>query len=331
MTSYFPISNDQLNESEVTESQSISSDISTSPPSNTSVHETSSTCQPSFRCNDFVKNEVFNTFYEDYVEFKHYVNDIMKLVISNSELLASLSDENNFEKKKIKSLEDEIKKLKNENTTLRENILTQLKIIENLSGNNDRSTTNTPIIYKIIQKNDFNINNSNWQIAHSSKSSNKGQRGSKDIHFETSNKFTLLLTENTDDVTKCSSTNIALANSKKSHPIKLISHFEEKRRPDNCVTKNYIKNFTPVTIPDNSNYASISKNGREILVVGDSHVKRIRRNDFNKGLRNGKAYFSSSSGTTRKQPDHYIIPYIVDDKPDVVTIHVGANGNASQL
>ena len=51
-------------------------------------------------------------------------------------------------KTKIKSLEKEIKKLKNENTTLRENILTQLKIIENLSKNNDRSTTNTPIIDK---------------------------------------------------------------------------------------------------------------------------------------------------------------------------------------
>ena len=69
----------------------------------------------------------------------------MKSVTPNSELLISLSDENNFEKTKIKSLEDEIKKLKNENTTLRENILTQLKVIENLCGNNDRNTTNTPL------------------------------------------------------------------------------------------------------------------------------------------------------------------------------------------
>ena len=46
-----------------------------------------------------------------------------------------------------------------------------------------------------------------------------------DIHFETSNKLAPLLMENTDDVTKCSSTNIASANSKKSHPIKLISQF----------------------------------------------------------------------------------------------------------
>ena len=78
------------------------------------------------------------------MEFRYYVNDIVKLVTP----VTSFSDENNFEKMKIKSLEKEIKKLKNENTTLRENILTQLKIIENLSKNNDRSTTNTPIIDK---------------------------------------------------------------------------------------------------------------------------------------------------------------------------------------
>ena len=82
-------------------------------------------------------------FYEDYVEFKHYVNDTMKSVTSNSELLTSLSDKNNWEKMKIKSLEEDIKNLKNENTTLRGYILTQLKIIENLSGNSDRSTTNS--------------------------------------------------------------------------------------------------------------------------------------------------------------------------------------------
>ena len=271
------------------------------------------------------KNEVFNPFYEDYVKFKHYVNVIMKSVTPNSELLTSLSDENNCEKMKIKSLEEEIKNLKSENTTLRENILTQLKNIENLSGNNDRRTANTPIIDKTKQKNDFNINNSNWQIAHSSKSSNKRHRESKDIHFENSNRFTPLLTENTDDVTKSSSTIIASANSKKSHPMKLISHFERKSRSDICVTEDNIKNVTPVTIHGNSNYASISKNGCKILVVGDSHVKQIRRTNFNTDLSNGKAYFRSFIGATSKQLDHYIIPSLVDNKAGTVIIHVGTN------
>ena len=119
---------------------------------------------------------------------------------------------------------------------------------------------------------------------------------------------------------------MASANSKKSHPIKLIGHFERKRRLDICVTENYIKNFILVIIPGNSNYASISKNGHKILVAGDSHIKRIRRIDFNKELRKGKAYFCSFSGATSKQLDHYTIPSLVDDKPDAVIIHVGNNG-----
>ena len=64
MTSYFPISNDQLNENKVAESEPISSGIITSPPSNMSAHQTSSNSQPLLRCNDFVKNEIFNTFYQ---------------------------------------------------------------------------------------------------------------------------------------------------------------------------------------------------------------------------------------------------------------------------
>ena len=146
-----------------------------------------------------------------------------------------------------------------------------------------------------------------------------------DIHFESDNKFTSLLTENTDDVTKCSSTDIASTNSKKFNPIKLISHFERKRRPDICITKNYIRNFTLVTISGNSNYASISKSGCKIFVVGDSHVKQIRRIDFNIELRHGKVYVRSFSGATSKQLDHYIMPSLVDDKPDAFIIHVGTN------
>ena len=119
----------------------------------------------------------------------------MKSVTPNWKLLTILSGENNFEKSKIKLLEEEIKKLKNENATFRENILTQLnpfvrnapflyplkisenptvfwcfqevekgcignewvKTIHSLSGNNDRNKTNTPIKDKTKQNNDFNI------------------------------------------------------------------------------------------------------------------------------------------------------------------------------
>ena len=60
-------------------------------------------------------------------------------------------------------------------------------------------------------------------------------------------------------------------------------------------------------------------------MVGDSHVKRIKRNDFNKELRHGKAFFRSFSRTNAKQLRHYIIPTLVDDKHDAIVIHVGTN------
>ena len=59
--------------------------------------------------------------------------------------------------------------------------------------------------------------------------------------------------------------------------------------------------------------------------MSDSHVKRIRRNDFNKQLKNGKAIFRSFSNANTKQLDHYILPPLVDDKRDAVIIHVGTN------
>ena len=59
--------------------------------------------------------------------------------------------------------------------------------------------------------------------------------------------------------------------------------------------------------------------------MGDSHLKRIRRSDFNKELKNGKAIFRSFSGASTKPMDHYILPLLVDDKPDAVIIHVGTN------
>ena len=87
------------------------------------------------------------------------------------------------------------------------------------------------------------------------------------------------------------------------------------KRPLVCTNENYLKNFIPFTVPGNSNYTSIIKNGRKVLVVGDIHVKRIRRNDFNKELKNGKAIFRSFSGANIKQLDHYILLPLADDKP----------------
>ena len=57
--------------------------------------------------------------------------------------------------------------------------------------------------------------------------------------------------------------------------------------------------------------------------MGDSHVKRIQRNDFNKEVKNGKAIFRSFNGANTKHLNHYILHPLVDDKIDAVIIHVG--------
>ena len=60
-------------------------------------------------------------------------------------------------------------------------------------------------------------------------------------------------------------------------------------------------------------------------MVGDSRIKRIKLNDFNKELRHVKPFFRSFSSANAKQLHHYIIPILVDDKPDAIVSHVGTN------
>ena len=43
--------------------------------------------------------------------------------------------------------------------------------------------------------------------------------------------------------------------------------------PIECTTENYLKSFIPFTVPGNSDYESVIKNGCKVLVVGDSHLK----------------------------------------------------------
>ena len=95
----------------------------------------SSKPQKIFRCNDFVKNQIFDTFYEDYIEFKHYVDDIIE---TSSDLIKNLSIENVSKQKKIEMLQEKIKLLRNESISLKKYIKTQMKAIENLSDYHKR-------------------------------------------------------------------------------------------------------------------------------------------------------------------------------------------------
>ena len=168
-----------------------------------------------FRCNDYVRNEVFDTFYEDYLEFKYYVSDIIKAGTSSFELVTNLSNDNVSLRAKIKSLEKEIKSLENENGNLKADTKTQLKVIENLSRFENRHCDDS-----VTNKNKLNVNYEltiskneiQWQIATSSnkhghstntgKSTLERKRKSNDIHFELNKRLSPLHEDNQSLTTK---------------------------------------------------------------------------------------------------------------------------------
>lgn len=143
-------------------------------------------------------------------------------------------------------------------------------------------------------------------------------------NFESSNVFSPLYIEDKNENIDFSASGLPQNNQQVS-TLNVTSNQVQNRRPNVCITENYIQNFNPPTIPGNSSYATRAKIGKKIFVVGDSHIKRMKRLDFNKKLNSGKAFFKTFSGANTKQLSHYIIPTLVDDKPDSIIIHVGTN------
>ena len=59
--------------------------------------------------------------------------------------------------------------------------------------------------------------------------------------------------------------------------------------------------------------------------MGDSHIRRIKKNLFDNSINEGKAHLNSFSGATINRLDHFITPTLEEDRPDIVIIHVGSN------
>ena len=245
---------------DISENVTKSSDSSTLPDTreaNNSVHEVSHVThqRSAFRCNDYVRNEVFDTFYKDYLEFKHYMNDIIKTITPSSEMVTNLSNDNVSLQTKIKSLEEEIKSLKNENSNLKGDIKTQLKVTENLSRFENRhcedSIANKDKVNVNYESNDLK-NESQWQIATSRNkhghSTNAGKvtlernRKPNEIDFKLSNRFSSLHVD--QNLTRPTSTipNIPEkipTNSRNTSPH--ASNTVQNKGPLVCTAKNYLK------------------------------------------------------------------------------------------
>ena len=102
---------------------------------------------------EYVITEFFDTFYNDYINFKHYIDDILNIL--NERNTTSTKKPSVLEQ--ILLLEEQVKILKLENKTLQEERKAQLKVIERLTEN---------------QKSDFRKETGNdWTTVHPNKNS----------------------------------------------------------------------------------------------------------------------------------------------------------------
>ena len=56
----------------------------------------------------------------------------------------------------------------------------------------------------------------------------------------------------------------------------------------------------------NRNYADITAFGKKILIAGDSHLRKIKRNKLSNSFRKAKCIMKSFSGAKMQDLQHYV-------------------------
>ena len=82
---------------------------------------------------EYVTKELFDTFYNDYSDSKHYINDILNILNERN----TTSTKKTSVSEQILLLEEHVRILKLENKKLQEERKSQLNIIERLTENQD--------------------------------------------------------------------------------------------------------------------------------------------------------------------------------------------------
>ena len=61
------------------------------------------------------------------------------------------------------------------------------------------------------------------------------------------------------------------------------------------------------------------------MVIGDSHIKRIKRNLYDNLFETETSYIKSFSDAETQDLMHNIIPSLAKQKPDIAVIYIGGN------
>ena len=207
-------------------------------------------------------------------------------------------------------LEEQVRILKLENKKLQEERKAQLNIIERLTEN---------------QNSDFRKETENdWTTVPPNKNS-KGLSSRQNIVLELQNLHLPLQVEDLPQqilIEKNSST--ASPEEKNTILDNVI-----RRRSNICTTERYIQTQQQLqkskVVPGNNTYAGTLREGRKILMIGDSHIRRVKRDKLQNLFDNVKFFVRYFSGAKTEDLRHYIIPSLLKEKPDTVVIHVGSN------
>ena len=267
-------------------------------------------------------------FYEDYVEFKQYISTKMNSlnninIKKNENNMQKHSSENDKYRREseTKTLKEQIHFLLRENEKLRNDHKSHLKIIEILSINRNIEEPKNDSCWEIAGCKRKTQNSTIVQLNRMDNEHKTLDTRNRFEHFGTPDEFR-------SEMETISVADIPIP------PLPLYKNINNKQlslnniikstRPNICITENYLRNFNPRTVPGNSSYSNI-KNGKTVTIIGDSHVKRIHRKGLNETLTSGRAFFKNFDGAHCRKLSHHILPTLVDDKPDVIVIHVGCN------
>ena len=111
-------------------------------------------------------------------------------------------------------------------------------------------------------------------------------------------------------------------------PKKTINKVTTKRRPNPVINKHPEKN---TNFGGNNEMTSNHRNKkRKIRIISDSITKGIRVHEFNQYLQGGYAKLKCFPGSTIQNLNYYSNPTLIEEKPEVVVIHVGINNLLSQ-
>lgn len=65
-----------------------------------------------------------------------------------------------------------------------------------------------------------------------------------------------------------------------------------------------------------------------MLIIGDSHLKKTKRNKLHNSFRKAKCIVKSFSRGNIQDLEHYATTHLENDKKEIAVIHIGSN-NAS--